>query len=125
MRRRIRAVVPAGCRRSQELLFLPLLIGGSLLWKLVADREDPSWRPWHALIARACTLGICGGDYERNLDLAPARLFAILRAAERVEIERQLAAMASTNRGMVGGSDYDTLQRELLDRHRALSPDPA
>jgi len=78
-------------------------------------KADPAarWRSYERLVARACVLGICGGDWERVIDLTPERLFAVLDEAKKQRAEDRLATLAAVNRGFAGGDGYKKLARSL------------
>ena len=87
-----------------------------------ADGRAPDHvRDWQRLVARAVALGVCGGDWERVLDLTPDRLFAVIRARSSINAETQRAilhavhaAMAPLSQGVEGGGRiYAALDKQL------------
>lgn len=79
------------------------------------DQSDPAerWNLWFKLIGRACALGVCGGDWERVIDLTPERFFAVLAEHRKLRAEDRLAALVAINRGFAGGSAAEKHARSL------------
>jgi len=62
---------------------------------------------------RACVLGICGGDWERVIDLTAGTPFRRAGRSEKQRAEDRLATLAAVNRGFAGGDGYKKLARSL------------
>jgi len=80
-------------------------------------RAAANWRAWEFLVADACACGVCGGDWERVLNLTPARLSAILTANTRISNIDQLEQLCLTNRAMVAALGERGCYEELAQRY--------
>src|SRR5690606_31661328 len=86
--------------------------------KVSDGKRALTWTDLEQLVARACALGVCGGEWERVIQLTPGRLFAILAERDRARAQWRRDLTQAVRLGMAGDqSSYrqfiDSLSAEI------------